>query len=217
MNFGTINISGGVFNGNGAFGGNQVRGSGKVVEEQREIAEHFDQVALNGSVDVEVVAGKSTTGVKVQADDNILALVKTRVEDGVLHVNTEGSYSTQNGPKVLVELDHSLVGAALNGSGDLKISGQIGDRFAASLMGSGDLSMSGHVASLELSSMGSGDFNGRGLVADQASLRCMGSGDATVHADRSLNVQLMGSGDCYYSGSPRVTKSILGSGELEQL
>ena len=194
-----------------------VRGSGKVVEEERPVTDRFDSVSSTGAVDVEVRAGSTANGLKVQADDNIISLVKTRIEDGVLHVETEGSYNTENAPKVLVELDHALASVSLTGSGDMHISGQDGPQFSATLTGSGNLEVNGRVDTLNLSSMGSGDFNGQGLVADQATLRCMGSGDATVHAERSLNVQLMGTGDCYYAGNPQVSKSIMGTGDLEQL
>jgi hypothetical protein len=215
-----ITISGNnitIINGQVYGGGSGVRGSGKVAEEQREVSDRFDQVICSGSVDVEVASGKGARGLRVQADDNLLAMVKTRVEDGVLHVETEGSFSSQSSMKVLVDLDHSLSGVTLKGSGDVSVSGQDGSSFSAQLLGSGDLDVNGRVDSLNLSSMGSGDFNGQGLVADQATLRLMGSGDTSVHAGRALNVQLMGSGDCYYAGNPQLTKSLLGSGDLERV
>ena len=192
-------------------------GSGRLVEEQRPISNSFDSLVSNGSVDVEVRAGSSANALSVQADDNIIAMVKTRIKDGVLLVETEGSYSTHNPPKVLVELDHALASVTMNGSGDMLVSGQNGRQFSATLSGSGGLTMSGRVASLNLNSMGSGYFNGEGLVAGQAALRCMGSGSARVHAEHSLDVRLMGTGDCYYAGNPRVTKHLMGTGVLERI
>lgn len=192
-----------------------VRGSGKVVEEERQITDSFDKVVCNGSADV-VVSKGTGNALKVKADDNIAPLVTTRVEDGVLHVETQGSYSTQNAPTVMVELDHPLTAVTLSGSGDMRISGQDGSSLTATLQGSGALDVSGRVDQLNLSSMGSGDFNGQGLLADRAVVRSMGSGDTTVQA-QDLNVQLMGSGDCYYVGNPKLTENVLGSGDVERL
>lgn len=218
INGNSVVISGGTVITGGSFVNNfnsGVRGSGKVVEDERPLTDTFDKVVSNGSVDVIVTKGDSN-GLKVKADDNITPLVKTRVEDGVLHVETEGSYNTQHCPQVILQLDHPLTAVTLTGSGDMQISGQDGAQLTATLQGSGDLSVSGRVDQLNLSSMGSGDFNGQGLVADKAAVNSMGSGDTTVKAD-NLNVQLMGSGDCYYVGSPKLTKSVMGSGDIEQL
>lgn len=192
---------------------NNIHGSGHILEEQRQIGERFDQIISNGAVDVEVIAGNPDR-LRVRADDNILPILKTRVEGRVLHVEIEGSYQTQHRPVVLLELNHPLEAVTLNGSGDMNISWQGGESFSARLVGSGNLSVAGTVDNLSLNSLGSGNFQGKDLIAGEATLRCMGSGDSTVHAERLLEVNLMGSGDCYYAGHPKVHQQILGTGRV---
>lgn len=187
-----------------------------MVEEIRHLNDPFDQILSNGSVDVELVAGPANS-LKVQADDNILPQVKTRVKDGVLNVDSEGSYKTRHRPMVLLELHRPLSAVTLNGSGNMDINGQTGESFSAKMVGSGNLRVTGKVDNLVLNSLGSGHFDGKDLMTENATLRCMGSGHSTVHADRFLDVHLMGSGDCSFAGNPKVTQQILGTGVLAPL
>ena len=62
-------------------------GSGNIVTENRS-AGSFSGISVGGDFDVEVKIG-STTEVKVEADDNIIKHIETRVSGNILRIRTE--------------------------------------------------------------------------------------------------------------------------------
>ncbi len=69
----------------------KVKGSGNVVTESRDISD-FKGVDVSGVFQVEITAQKDFS-VEIEADDNLMPLIKTEVRNGVLHLETEGSLS----------------------------------------------------------------------------------------------------------------------------
>jgi hypothetical protein len=65
-------------------GGERVRGSGKIVKQNRELG-HFTALATSVSGDVDIRMGSSES-VTVETDDNILPLIETVVENGTLRI-----------------------------------------------------------------------------------------------------------------------------------
>src|SRR5262245_4331730 len=64
------------------------KGSGKIATEQRDL-KGFKGVDVGGAFLVEITAQKDYS-VEVEADDNLLPLIKTEVDDGVLEIESEG-------------------------------------------------------------------------------------------------------------------------------
>ena len=216
--------------------GSRVIGSGKVIEEVRPVT-GFGGLVVNGPVDVQL-KGSSTERVTVRADDNILPLIETRIEDGKLVVGTTrgASFRTRNPLRVTVEftsmsvlavngsgdvradrLRAQLLDVTIRGSGDVAIDAVESDAVALLIVGSGDFTASGRAASLGVSVSGSGDVNTENLVARDVGILISGSGDAKVHATETLQVTIAGSGDVRYRGQPKVTKKIAGSGDVRPL
>jgi hypothetical protein len=216
--------------------GSRVIGSGKVIEEVRPVT-GFGGLVVNGPVDVQLKAS-SAERVTVRADDNILPLIETRIEDGKLVVGTTrgASFRTRNPLRVTVEftsmsvlavngsgdvradrLRAQLLDVTIRGSGDVAIDAVESDAVALLIVGSGDFTASGRAASLGVSVSGSGDVNTENLVARDVGILISGSGDAKVHATETLQVTIAGSGDVRYRGQPKVTKKIAGSGDVRPL
>ena len=97
-----------------------VKGSGVESTLSKE-SEPFSGVESRGSVNIEIAQGEPGA-LKITGDDNLLELVQTRVEDGVLIVETSESYATQLGLTVSVSLPKLTV-VRLIGSGSVKGSG----------------------------------------------------------------------------------------------
>src|SRR5206468_757861 len=85
-------LGGKFFNVSMDFGG--IAGSGNVTSESRDVT-GFESVDVSGVFQVEIVAGKEYS-VEVQADDNLLPLVKTDVSGGVLRIKLDKKVSTKN-------------------------------------------------------------------------------------------------------------------------
>ena len=216
-----------------------VQGSGKLQTEVR-AAGSFQAIELHASVNLVLRQG-AREALELRADDNLLALVETRVVNraGVptleIRMREHITYSSRNPITLTVDLvtlsSLSIRGSgnvsgdglkapslkiAVAGSGDIKLQKLSLDEASLKISGSGNAQLAGKVARLSLSISGSGDINTRELEADQVSVRIAGSGDASVNAAKTLTVSIAGSGDVEYTGSATVKTSVAGSGSVKK-
>jgi Putative auto-transporter adhesin, head GIN domain len=181
----------------------------------------FDRVDLRGSTDVVVIRGRGTPGtLTVSGGRNRVRDVTTRVQSGTLIVEDRDSDATLHlwgdGATVTVSTP-SLVGARVDGSGDLSVAGLTGGPLRIRGDGSGDVDAHGRLGALDVVEDGSGDLHLGDVVAQSATVDLAGSGDADVHAVRTLSAVVSGSGDVSYAGDPRVTRrDVSGSGDVSQ-
>lgn len=178
----------------------------------------FDRVDLRGSTDVVVTHGRSAT-LTVSGGRNRVRDVITRVQSGTLIVEERDSDPTlhlgDDGPTVTVSTP-SLVGARIDGSGDLSMTGLAGGPLRIRVDGSGDVDAHGRLDALDAAGDGSGDLDLGDVVAQSARINLSGSGDADVDAVRTLAVVVSGSGDVSYAGNPQLTRKVSGSGDVSR-
>jgi Putative auto-transporter adhesin, head GIN domain len=214
-----------------------VSGSGKSATESRNLAE-FQAISLSGSMDMVVSQGPQQQ-VQVSADDNLLALLETVVENGkngaTLLVRWKPGQSLNTRSKVLVTVVVPKLSAiGLSGSGDARVQsfntprlevtvagssdvqlpGLNTEDLSVRIAGSGDVRGDGKATKLKISVAGSGDARLADLRAEDVSVSVAGSGDAAVQAQKTLDVSVAGSGTVTYSGAATVKKSIAGSGSV---
>ena len=192
-----------------------VDGSGNVITESREVSD-FNEIVLGGTgrVIVEVTGTESLT---IEAEDNIMPLLETRVSNGRLRLDTSGSIS----PTVEIVYTitaETLDGLVISGSGVVEAEAIDGTDFRADISGSGDVHVEGTISGLlSVSISGSGAFDGESLTAPEGRVDVSGSGDAVVNVTDALEVSVSGSGDVDYLGSPpSVASSVSGSGTVTQ-
>lgn len=208
-------------------------GSGKLQAESR-VLTGFQAITVSGSINVVLRQG-NREGIEVSADNNLLPLIETQVENGTLRIRPKAgaSYLTRNPVQVSVDLI-TLKSLSVGGSGevsarglkadkiDVTIGGSGGVKFAdlqtraleLAIGGSGSFSAKGRADKLDLSVGGSGGVLADALDADDVSITIGGSGGAVVKANRRLDVAIAGSGSVVYSGEAVVSKSIAGSGRV---
>ncbi len=191
-----------------------VEGSGNVITEEREVS-GFNEIVLGGTgqVDVEVTGTESLT---IEAEDNIMPALETRVRNGRLVLDTNRSISPTE--EVIYNITAAtLDGLVISGSGVVEASGIDTTDFRADISGSGDVSVEGAITGLlSVSISGSGEFDGESLTAQAGEVEVSGSGNAVVNVADSLEVDVSGSGDVEYLGSPSVDRDVSGSGEVVQ-
>ncbi len=209
-----------------------VQGSGRIGREARDLAA-FDTVHIDISADVRLQKG-SVTACTLVADDNLLPIIVTESEDGILRIASDKSFSTRNG--IQVELTTpQLQRLVVNGNGEVVVQGMDGARLAAESNGTGALTIQDAATGrLELGAHGSGGVTGSGytdqldvqltgaanieladLRAQDARVRLEGSGNIAVHATRSLSGELSGSGLIQVSGNPEIRESnVTGAGTV---
>lgn len=192
--------------------GPQVVGSGEMATENRTVGA-FKNVSLNGAFDADITIGKQSE-IKIEAEDNLLKLIKTEIKGDTLHISTEGNISTSKGMKVTFSASQ-LEETTINGSGDVTVKGLKGDKVAFRINGSGSVEADGSAKRVAATVNGSGDVNLGKVAASEADVSIHGSGDVLVHATEKLFGSIAGSGSIRYRGNPKsVEKSIAGSGEL---
>ncbi len=217
--------------------GERVRGSGNSITEAREVGS-FNAVQLSGSMDVLLKKSDKHT-VEVEADDNIIELVETYVDNGKLRIKYKDHFSIWNDRNVTVRVGlPELVEAVVNGSGDIKgedvfsSDGEIrvqitgsGDielevdapEVKAGVTGSGDIKLSGTTRNVNCNTTGSGTIKATNLKAENAKVTTSGSGNINVYASLKLEAGITGSGNIGYKGGATVTSKITGSGSVKAI
>jgi hypothetical protein len=189
-----------------------VEGSGNVITESREVS-GFNEIVLGGSgrVLVEVTGTESLT---IEAEDNIMPFLETRVSNGSLRLDASRSISPT------VEIVYTITAATLDGliisgSGIVEAEAVDGTDFRADISGSGDVDVEGTLSGLlSVSISGSGEFDGESLTGPEGRVDVSGSGNAVVNVTDALEVSVSGSGDVEYVGQPTVDSDVSGSGTV---
>lgn len=190
---------------------NVIQGSGQRASVQRNLPP-FERIIIGVAATVRVASGKSPSA-NLVGDDNLLSLLVTRVDDGVLYVETHHSFTPQQ--PLFVELTTpTLVRLEQRASGDIELRDVHGDQLALVLAGAGHVSGRGRVNTLEMDLTGSGQMSMQALHSDEAVVRIGGAGNIQVHAQRSLRATITGAGNIRYWGSPRVEQDIRGAGSI---
>ncbi len=211
-----------------------VNGSGPVKTESRtETNFHTIDLDLNGDVEVRVADQFSIT---VQAQENLLPLLKTEVKDGSLHIYFSERVSHSENVKIMVSgpafdnlsvsgsgaitvvnmLQADRLNLSIAGSGDVKIpQGTIGS-LECSIAGSGGIELGGTANASEVHISGSGDVDAKQMTINDLRADISGSGSVTAHVVQVLKGSISGSGDIFYSGEPSVERSISGSGTIQK-
>lgn len=191
-----------------------VRGSGQVVTESRDVS-GIRTVAFDGVGDVKV----RQTGqerLQVRAEDNLVPLLTSRVENGVLHLGTAPGVSLRpTQPMEFVLEVKTLEGIKLGGAGTMEATGLDTPRLSVTLSGAGRVKVAGKGDDLIVTLSGAGAYEGADFATRRATVRSSGVGSAVVNAREELDVTLSGVGSVEYLGSPKVKKSVTGVGTVK--
>jgi hypothetical protein len=213
-----------------------VRGNGSVRREARDVGS-FSGVAMGLAGRVDVRRGERE-GVTVEADDKLLPLIETVVENGTLEIRAKrGTSIRMRDLKIVVqarELDHLALGGSgsidadrvngarvhfdIGGSGSIKVGTVEAERIEANLGGTGDLKAGGgNARKLSISIGGTGGVDFARVRTESASVTVAGAGRATVWARDRLDLTVAGSGDLDYYGDPKVSQTVMGRGNVRRL
>jgi hypothetical protein len=192
-----------------------VTGSGKVVNETRNVS-GFDGLIIEGAGQINIDR-TGTESLSITTDDNLLQYIDTQVRGGKLVITFK--------PKIWVDsfsdLAFNLTVKDLNSlqvTGAVSINAQNlqGDQLTVSIDGAGTTNLAGKVDQLTVSLNGAGAFNSENLQAKRATVTNEGASTAIVRVSDSLNATLSGIGVIEYIGNPQVTKNISGPGAVRQ-
>jgi hypothetical protein len=198
----------------------------------------FDKIEVSGPYHVAVKTG-GAPGVTAHGGANFLDQTEILVENGTLKIRSKKknlSWSWKGGDsKVRVDVSAAqLAGAAIAGSGDLRIDSVRNAKFEGAVAGSGDLSIdrleaeavelsiagsgkvraAGKAGTLAMNIAGSGDADLSALEASNADVSIAGSGNVRARATGNADVSILGSGDVDLTGGAKCKVSKQGSGDV---
>jgi len=223
----------------GPIPGNEVVGSGTVTTETRALT-GFEGVSIKSAGRLVLTQG-SEESLTVEADDNLMAYIRTEVRGGTLEISAEKdgeSYDLGPSQQIVYRIgvidlaEIGVFGAAdiemialntdrlnldLMGAADVEIANLTADQLSVSVPGYANLTLSGTVTSQDLTWLGAGDYDGRDLRSETVEIDVLGSSSLKVWATGSLDVSIAGSGSIEYYGRPTITQTVTGSGSIKSL
>jgi len=190
-----------------------ILGSGLIVSENRPVPP-FDSVDLQAVAGVTITLG-SSHGVRVEADDNIIDHIGTRVAGSVLVIDSDASYDSPSGVKVYLEANAAR-SLRLTGVGSITATGIASSgTVSATVTGVGTITPVGYADAFVGTLTGVGRIEALDLMTRRSTIVISGQGDCRVTAGDELDVTISGIGDVYYAGNPPLVRStITGRGRL---
>ncbi len=221
-----------------SFGKNRVKGSGVLKDESRAVA-NFSRLVLALPATVSITQGANES-LTITADDNLLPLMNTRVENGELLIDCDekrGFSSRENitirltvrsldsikikgsGDVVGGELKSDKLDIVIAGSGDVKFNVIRAEQLSVGIQGSGDIKLDSIISKLvDASIRGSGDIRMPSLQASSVKISVHGSGDVSAGGNTDkVDIEVRGSGDVRARRliAREASASISASGDIE--
>lgn len=213
--------------------GSGVRGNGQVVEESREVTEGFTAIVASEGLDVYVTQG-SATAVRVEADENVIDLIGTDIQDGKLKVHAIENIGRAT-KKVYVTLPEitsleagsgaDLVGQGLIRADKIRLSASSGadlklelvaDQVEADCSSGADMRLGGSANLLYADASSGADLNAGELQAKVCRTNASSGADVKVHALEELTADASSGADIHYRGDARVETRKSASGSVKK-
>ena len=189
-----------------------IAGSGNRKTEKREL-KSFNAIDTSGAYEVNVTCQKPAS-FEIEADDNLLPLIKTEVRDGILFVTNDQEFHASKSPTLRISLP-DLNSVASRGAGDVKIADANSSDLKIQSTGAASIDAAGKAKSVTISSTGAGNVNTSKLTAENAKIDISGAANVEVYASEQLDVKMSGVGSVTYSGHPKVVnKNVSGIGSV---
>lgn len=211
---------------------NLEQGSGNVVKETRPVS-GFDRVSLAGLGDVVLTQGDEES-LEIEAEDNVIANIKTEVRGGTLYITYERKsllptkpvrfFLTMREVRAIESLgmtnlrsdriDTDQLDITISGTGNIDILRLNAGTISTIISGAGNFEAEGTVGDQKVTLSGAGNYNGEDLQSERSTVTITGLGKVTTWATKELDVTISGSGGVDYYGSPEIRKNISGIGTL---
>jgi hypothetical protein len=215
-----------------------VQGSGKVIQEERQVA-NFNKISFAGTGNL-IIVQTSTESLRIEAEDNIVPRISTRVDDQTLiieyraawptfwfnptkpiniYVNVKDIQKIEGSGATTIKSDSIKTDKLeITGSGMTKaeLSIEVG-QLVSEISGAGDFIISGKADNQDSTISGAGKYEAKQLLSKDAKVEISGAGQATVDAQDKLDVEVSGAGQVFYIGNPKISQKISGAGKVEKL
>lgn len=200
---------------------NGIKGNGNVQTETRNITEKFTKISVNRGLEV-VVEQSDNVSVEVEADQNLLSHITTRVENGTLVVSSDENIYSAESETVTVKMPNleglesssgsnikstntlkgvSLDAKASSGS-EIELTAEYDNIVTESTSGS-TITLSGKALKLSTASSSGSDIDASGLLANEVFAQSTSGSSTDVHPLVSLNAKASSGASIGYDGTPK--------------
>lgn len=182
----------------------RVKGNEQFASEER-LAEPFNSLSASGSIDIQIEYSPIQAPLRIEAESNIIPLIKTTVKKGVLNIEFEKkrSISPNAAVRVIVSVPE-IQSVTLGGSGNLIFgSGFNQPTLKVTINGSGSINFIDTKAEqLDIVVNGSGDLRGSIFAHKDIRMNLKGSGNITLSIDetKTIRANMKGSGGIKLTG-----------------
>jgi len=191
-----------------------LQGSGHVSTENRTLPD-FNKVELSGAAQI-VWVPAAQPGLTISADDNIIPVIQTTVQQGTLTVGSKQGYSSDH-PVILTIHSPHLTDVSVSGLNQVDINGLSEVALHLAIDGAGSVKVQGQVDHLDAGLDGAGNIDALNLTTRKASVNVSGAGNVSLHVIEQLNASVSGVGEVRYVGNPAVTSQISGVGSVKKI
>ncbi len=212
-----------------------VRGDGNVLKETRKVSP-FDAIDVSGAFDIVLKQG-TVEEVVVEADANLLPVIRTEVVGNTLRVETKKPVRHATTMKVFItvkDLRHMDVSGAVDietegrisvpeldidasGASDSKLEIAV-QRLSLDCSGASKIRFSGSAASLAMDLSGASDIFAYDLLTEMCDIEISGAGNAQLNVSKKIRAEISGAGSVKYKGSPsEVDQSVSGAGSIRKV
>jgi hypothetical protein len=210
------------------------RGNGNVVKQERKVSA-FNAIEVSGAFDVYLSLG-SAQSVIVEADDNLLPLIRTEVSGSTLKIENKEPIHNSKSLKVYITVT-DLNRIEVSGAVDLhsqnkltltelsiEISGATDafldiavQKLEVSSSGGSNLKLTGMANRVDLDASGAVDIRAFELLTEIVSLDISGAGEVDINVTKELNASVSGAGTVRYKGNPaKIDTDISGAGSVKK-
>ncbi len=177
-----------------------VSGSGNLATEKRDVT-NFQEIEVGGVFEVEIVAQKDFS-VEIEADDNLLYLIKTEVSGGVLRLETEKIISTKNAIRVRISAPN-IENLNVSGASKVSLTNLRNENLQIDSSGASKITVAGETENLTVDVSGASKIDAENLKSENASIDASGASKVSVFVANELKSDASGASSIIYSGSPK--------------
>jgi len=199
-----------------------ITGNHQVTKQNRAVSS-FDEIEVTGGFEI-VLTQSDKESLNIEADNNLLELIETKVNNNVLYISTKNDVEINHYKKMTINLSvKSLRKMRVSGAIDLSTTNQlktdllkinisgaanINVDIATKILdvdvsGAGNINFQGQSTDVRMDLSGAGKVSSLKLVADNFIIDVSGVGAAKVYAKEKLNVNISGIGSVSYAGNPK--------------
>lgn len=191
-----------------------VKGSGNVVTETRDIS-GFKAIDVSGVFNVEIVAQKGFS-VQIEADDNLIPLIQTEVNDGVLEISTEKRIKSSSKMTIRISAP-DIEKIQVSGVAKVSLTELKNAALKIDTSGASKVTVAGETRDLNIEVSGASKIEAANLSSVNADINASGASQVSVNVTGDLKADCSGASNVTYSGTPtNVEKHASGASKIEQ-